>query len=64
MIMYSTEKQRIDWDEAVVVFGRAPLGKRKRDPEKLRRAFESSYAVVFVFDSDKLIGLGRALCGG
>lgn len=64
MIMYSTEKQRIDWDEAVVVFGRAPLGKRKRDPEKLRRAFESSYAVVFVFDSDKLIGLGRALCDG
>jgi len=64
MIMYSTEKQRIDWDEAVVVFGRAPLGKRKRDPEKMRRAFESSYAVVFVFDSDKLIGLGRALCDG
>ena len=55
MIEYSTEKRRsINWDEAVVVFERAPLGKRKRDPEKLRRAFESSYAVVYILDSDTI----------
>lgn len=65
MIRYSTDKkQNINWDEVVIVFERAPLGKRRRDPEKLKRAFESSYAVVCVFDSDKLIGLGRALCDG
>jgi GNAT superfamily N-acetyltransferase len=46
------------------VFERAPLGKQRRDPEKLKRAFESSYAVVYVFDTDKLIGMGRALCDG
>ncbi len=46
MIKYSIKKQRIDWDEAVVVFERAPLGKRKRDPEKLRRAFEPSSGYI------------------
>lgn len=64
MVVYRTENVAIDWDEAVDVFLRAPLGKRKRDAEQLRRAFESSYAVLFVFDSCKLIGLGRALCDG
>ena len=65
MIRYLTEtNQNIDWDEAVVVFEHAPLGKRRRAPEKLKRAFESSYAVVYVFDTDKLIGMGRALCDG
>ncbi len=65
MIRYLKDKnQNIDWDETVVVFERAPLGKRRREPEKLKRAFESSYAVVYVFDTDKLIGMGRALCDG
>ena len=64
MITYLTAKPKIDWNEAVDVFERAPLGKRKRDPEKLKRAFESSYAAVYVFDSDTLIGMGRALCDG
>lgn len=65
MIMYSKDKnQNIDWNEAVVVFERAPLGKRRREPEKLKRAFESSYAIVYVFDEEKLIGMGRSLCDG
>ncbi len=64
MITYLTAKHKIDWNEAVVVFERAPLGKRKRDPEKLKMAFESSYAVVYAYDSDTLIGMGRALCDG
>ena len=65
MIIYSKDKnQNIDWNEAAVVFERAPLGKQRREPEKLRRAFESSSAVVYVFDTDKLIGMGRALCDG
>jgi aralkylamine N-acetyltransferase len=64
MITYSTAKQKIDWNEAVVVFERAPLGKRKRDPKTLKKAFEASYAVVYVFDAGTLIGMGRALCDG
>ena len=31
---------------------------------KLKSAFLASYAVIYVFDSDKLIGLGIALCDG
>jgi len=65
MIRYSTnKKQNINWDEAVTVFERAPLGKRRRNPVKLKMAFDSSYAVIYVFDSNKLIGLRRALCDG
>jgi len=61
---YSKDRARIDWNEAVIVFERAPLGRNRRDPEKLRRAFEKSDAVVFVFDSTHLVGLGRALSDG
>ena len=65
MIRYSTnKKQNINWDEAIIVFERAALSKRRRNPGKLKRAFDSSYAVIYVFDSNKLIGLGRALCDG
>ena len=63
MITYSKDKnQNIDWNEAAVVFERAPLGKRRREPEKIRRAFESSYAIVYVFDEDKLISKGLPFC--
>ena len=64
MIAFSTQKQAIDWNEAATIFERAPLGRQRRDPEKLRRAFEASFAVVYVFDDHKLIGLARALCDG
>ena len=56
--------QHIDWDQAVHVFERAPLGAKRRDAAKLKRAFEASYAGLYVFDSDRLIGLARALCDG
>ncbi len=45
MIRYSITKQRINWNEAVVVFERAPLGKRKRDPEKPGRLKEIENAM-------------------
>jgi ribosomal protein S18 acetylase RimI-like enzyme len=64
MIEFFADKEIIDWEEAIDVFERAPLGARRRDPEKLRKAFASSYAVIFAFDSGRLIGLGRALCDG
>ena len=65
MIRYVTDKEQpIDWEEAACVIERAPLGKRRRNPEQLRRAFAASYAVVYAFDDDRLIGLTRALCDG
>jgi len=64
MISYTTDIKKVDWDQAATVFERAPLGKKRRDPERLRKAFEASQAVIFMFDSEKLIGLARALCDG
>ena len=52
----------IDWFSAAEVFRLAPLG--TREPEKLRRAFLNSYASIFAFEDNRLLGLGRALCDG
>jgi GNAT superfamily N-acetyltransferase len=52
----------VDWSEAVDVFRRAPLG--ERDPEKLQRACENSFVVCFAYDSDTLVGMGRAISDG
>lgn len=64
MIQYSTDSQAVDWRQAAEVFLKAPLGREPRDPLRLRRAFESSYAAVYADDNGRLIGLARALCDG
>jgi len=61
---FSTGLEAVNWADAVTLFERAPLGSQQRDPDKLKRAFEASYAVVVAYDSDKLIGMGRALSDG
>ena len=62
MIRYATDLGDVDWNAAVDVVRRAPLG--TREPDKLARAFQNSYAKVVVFDDRRLIGLARALCDG
>ena len=52
----------VDWQEAATVIERAPLG--TKDPEKLRRAFENTHTVVFAYDGEKLVGMGRAISDG
>jgi GNAT superfamily N-acetyltransferase len=52
----------VDWSEVVEVFRRAPLG--TREPEKLQRACENSFVVCFAYDSDTLVGMGRAISDG
>ena len=52
----------VDWQEAATVIERAPLG--TKEPEKLRRAFENTHTVVFAYDGEKLVGLGRAISDG
>lgn len=61
-IEYKYETDGIDWAAAADIFLRAPLG--VRDPDKLCRAFENSYLVCFAFESEKLIGMGRAISDG
>lgn len=62
MVHYETKITEIDWEKAAEIYRRAPLGERQ--PDKLSRAFQNSYAYVFAYDDDKLIGLCRALCDG
>ncbi|MEW6076184.1 MAG: GNAT family N-acetyltransferase [Thermodesulfobacteriota bacterium] len=62
MIHYETTITNIDWGKAAEVFRLAPLG--ERDPEMLSRAFQRSYAYVFTYDDEMLIGLCRALSDG
>ena len=58
--IYSIEK--IDWVELSNLYRIAPLGDKK--PEDLAIAFSNSRFTCFVFDTDKLIGVGRALADG
>ncbi|MFH1033093.1 MAG: GNAT family N-acetyltransferase [Pseudomonadota bacterium] len=64
MIEFSWDASRIDWERAAVVFQRAPLGRQRREPEKLKRAFAASFAAIFAFHDQELIGMSRALCDG
>ena len=52
----------VDWQEAVTLIERAPLG--SREPLKLERTFNNSDLVCFAWDDEKLVGLGRALSDG
>ncbi len=63
-VYFSTCLDAVNWNDAVTLFERAPLGSQRRDPNKLKRAFEASYAVVVAYDTDRLVGMGRALCDG
>jgi len=49
----------VDWEEAVRVVERAPLG--KRSPEDFRRACENSHLLCTAYSDGRLVGLGRAL---
>ncbi|MDK2832598.1 MAG: aralkylamine N-acetyltransferase [Methanolobus sp.] len=63
-IVFADDLEGVDWEEASIVFERAPLGRKKRDPAQLHKAFEASYAVVIALDSGKVVGMCRALCDG
>lgn len=52
----------IDWNELSALYRAAPLGEKK--PEDLETAFSSSRFRCFVYDSDNLVGVGRALADG
>ena len=62
MIEYKTTLEGIDWTQAAEVIRQAPLG--TREPAKLARAFQNSFAHVAVYDDGRLIGLARAICDG
>jgi ribosomal protein S18 acetylase RimI-like enzyme len=52
----------VDWQEVCTVLRQAGLA--THSVELTRKAFENSYRVVFVFDNELLIGVGRAISDG
>ena len=52
----------VDWKMVPQILKTVEMG--FHDPEDHKRAFEASYVSVFAYDSDRLIGFGRAISDG
>lgn len=67
MITYKREIGDLDWENLVDLYDETDmcigLG-RKRETEKIRRAFEKSYRYVTAWDGDKIVGAGRMISDG
>lgn len=55
-------QETVDWNELSDLYRAAPLGEKR--PEDLQKAFTNSIFKCFVFDQERLIGVGRALADG
>lgn len=61
-ITYKITKEGIHWQEVADVLRRSGLSDRSaKDQETI---FNNSYAVVFVYDKERIVGVGRALSDG
>jgi len=54
--------ENIDWSKAAQLLSH--FGLSDFDAETQKKVFEQSYAVVFLFDNEDLIGVGRAISDG
>jgi citrate lyase synthetase len=61
-LRWSDSTTGIDWHELSELYRVAPLG--HKDPARLQVAFANSRFVCFVFDDERLVGVGRALADG
>lgn len=61
-LKWQYSQENINWTELAELYRLAPLGDKK--PEDLETAFSNSMFKCFVFDSEKLIGVGRTLADG
>jgi GNAT superfamily N-acetyltransferase len=61
-ISWCYDQSKIDWSELFELYKIAPLG--IKPPADLEIVFKNSRYKCFVFDDDKLIGVGRALADG
>lgn len=62
-IRYQTDCEDIDWHVLKAAL-REDSFDNGRSPHQYEASFNNSYAVVFAFDNDKLIGTARALSDG
>lgn len=59
---FQTNTESLDWNTVSSLLSH--FGLSHLDAETQQKVFENSYAVVFVFDEDRLIGFGRAISDG
>lgn len=59
---YQNHCQNIDWNRVRSIL--KEVGMSFVESEKHQISFENSYAVIFVFEQEKLIGIGRMLSDG
>lgn len=59
---WKSDQESISWEELSKLYKIAPLGDKK--PEDLKISFSNSRYKCFVFDNEKLVGVGRALADG
>ena len=61
-ITYKTTKDNVDWQQVTDVIKNAGLSQASKELQE--KAFTNSQVVVFVYDDDKIVGVGRALSDG
>lgn len=61
-ITYKITKEGIHWQEVSDVLRLSGLSDRSAEDQKT--IFTNSYAVVFVYDRERIVGVGRALSDG
>lgn len=55
-------QKNVDWEELSALYLAAPLG--QKDPADLKVSFTNSMFKCFVYDSGRLVAVGRALADG
>ena len=58
-VRIQNDTSNIDWDLVAEILQK--VGMASHSSEIIKKAFEKSYATVFIFDENKLIGFGRAI---
>ncbi|HSL45834.1 MAG TPA: GNAT family N-acetyltransferase [Anaerolineales bacterium] len=61
-LVWIFSSENVDWEELSALYLIAPLG--QKEPADLKVAFGNSMFKCFVYDSGKLIAVGRALADG
>lgn len=61
-IHFSTSKENVPWEEVAEILQNAGLS--DFDGRMQEKVFRNSYAVVIVYDDDKVVGCGRAISDG
>ena len=61
-LIWSHSIDGLDWNELAALYDAAPLGSKR--PSGLKTVFTNSMFKCFVYEEQKLVGVGRALADG